>query len=90
MLRVRTDGRYPSNPWDGELLAFVPSTTRFMTLFTPLSGELRIAAWSVERGAYGQLLAASSMECGSLASVTVHLPVGVASRRWTQVKELYR
>ena len=90
MLRVRADGRYPSDPWDGDLLAYLPSTTTHTTLFTPLSGELRIAAWSIERGAYGQLLAASSMECGSLASVTVHLPVGIASRRWTQVKALYR
>ncbi len=90
MLRVRTDGRYPSDPWDGDLLAYVPSTTMSTTLFTPLSGELRIAAWSIQRGTFGQLLAASNMECGSLASVTVHLPVGVVSRRWTQVKALYR
>jgi len=90
MLRVRTDGRYPADPWDGEFLAFLPSTTSHTTMFTPLSGELRIAAWSIDRGTFGQLLAASNMECGSLASVTVHLPVGVASARWTQVKALYR
>jgi hypothetical protein len=90
MLRYRTDGRYPSDPWDGDLLAYVPSSILSTTVLTPHSGTLHIAAWSIARGGFGQLLAASSMECGSLASVTVHLPVGVAMRHWTQVKALYR
>jgi len=90
MLRYRTDGRYPSDPSDGELLAYLPSSTMRTTFLSPHFGELHIAAWSFSRGSFGQLLTASSMECGSLVTVTVHLPVGVAQRRWTQVKALYR
>ena len=53
MLRYRTDGRYPSDPWDGELLAYLPSSTMRTTFHSPHSGELHIAAWSLSRGAFG-------------------------------------
>jgi hypothetical protein len=90
LLRCRMDGRYPTDPWDGELLAALPaSVTRFTHRFE-LPGEARIAAWSVTRGPSGNLYSASNVECGSLAALLVQLPVGVTPRGWGQVKTLYR
>jgi hypothetical protein len=90
LLRSRADGRAPRDPWDGDLVAMIPSSvTHFQHLVTS-PGEIRYAAWSVTRGPYGNYYAGSSIECGSLASILVQLPVGVAPRAWGQVKGLYR
>jgi hypothetical protein len=90
MLRFRVDGQYPVDPWDGQMLAFLPSevtsyTHRFMD-----SGDLRVTAFSITRGPFGNLYSASNVECGSLTSALVHLPVGVAPSSWGTVKTLYR
>lgn len=90
LLRYRADGRFPSDPWDGEFLAFLPSSVTRSTHLLSAPGNVRIAAWSVTRGPYGQIYAASHVECGALATVFVHLPVAAASRTWGQVKVLYR
>lgn len=90
LLRYRTDGRYPADPWDGRFLAFLPSNVERLSQFVDFSGEMRLAAWSVTRGPYGQLLAVSTMECGSVAAQQIHLPVGVQHTRWDRVKSLYR
>lgn len=90
LFRYRTDGRYPVDPWDGNFLAFLPSTLERVSQFVNFSGEMRVAAWSVSRGPFGQLLAVSTVECGSVATLQVHLPVGVQSTRWDRVKSLYR
>ena len=90
LLRYRIDGVYPVDPWDGELLAFLPSTVNSLSHLFAESGELRVAAWSVSRGPFATLYAASNLECGSLASATVHIPVGVSSNSWGKIKTLYR
>jgi hypothetical protein len=90
LLRYRNDGRYPADPWDGELLAFLPSTVTRYSYSSPLPGTLRIAGWSITRDTHGNLTAASNIECGSLASILVQLPVGVQSTRWGGIKRLYR
>lgn len=90
LLRYRMDGAYPADPWDGELLAFLPSTVNSLSHLFAESGELRVSAWSVTRGPFATLYAASNLECGSLASATVHIPVGVMPKSWGNVKTLYR
>ena len=90
MLRYRYDGKYPSDPWDGELLALLPSSIQQDTHVFHFPGEMRITAWSVDLDATGQVHTASSIECGSLATSTVHAPVGVETRGWGRVKALYR
>jgi len=90
LLRYRMDGEYPADPWDGELLAFLPSTVNSLRHLFNESGELRVAAWSVTRGPFATLYAASNLECGSLASAIVHIPVGVSTKSWGNVKTLYR
>lgn len=90
LLRYRMDGVYPADPWDGELLAFLPSTVNSLTYLFAESGELRVAAWSVTRGPFATFYAASNLECGSLASAIVHIPVGVSPKSWGNVKTLYR
>jgi hypothetical protein len=90
MLRLRMDGRYPTDPWDGELLAALPSSVTHFPYRFQLPGEARIAAWSVTRNPTGNLYAASNVECGSLASLLVQLPVAITSRGWGQVKTLFR
>lgn len=90
LLRYRVDGSYPTDPWDGELLAFLPSSVNRLAHLFALSGELRVAAWSVTRGPFATLYAASNLECGSLVSAIVHIPVGVSPKPWGYVKTLYR
>ena len=90
LLRYRMDGRYPSDPWDGELLAFLPAPLSRYTRAFALPGQVHVTAWSVTRGSHGYLYAASDVECGSIATSKVHLPVSVESTRWQQVKSLYR
>jgi hypothetical protein len=65
-------------------------TTDRITHLVTIPGDLRIAAWSITRGSFGSLFAASSVECGALASIHVELPVATAPSSWTQVKTLYR
>jgi len=90
LLRYRTDGRYPTDPWDGELLAFLPASVTHLADSFEVPGTMRIAAWSITRGPFGNYYTASNVECGSLASITVQLPVGVTARGWGQVKSLFR
>jgi hypothetical protein len=90
LLRYRTDGRAPADPWDGELLAFLPSTVTQYSYSLSVPGDVRIAAWSITRGPFGIYHAASSLECGALASILVQLPVAVAPTDWARVKTLYR
>jgi hypothetical protein len=90
LLRYRADGRFPADPWDGDFLAFLPSSVTRSTHLLGVPGNVRIAAWSVTRGPFGQLFAVSDLECGALATVFVHLPVAAAPRTWGQVKTLYR
>jgi hypothetical protein len=90
LLRCRADGRYPKDPWDGDLVTFVPSSATHYLQIAATAGQMRFAAWSVTRGPFGNYYAGSSTECGSLASILVQLPVGVEPRAWTQVKSLYR
>ena len=90
LLRYRTDGKSPVDPWDGQFLALLPSSiARYSHLFNE-PGELQVTAWSITRGPFGNLYAASSIECGSLASTIVHLPVGVTATNWGKIKSLYR
>jgi hypothetical protein len=90
MLRARTDGRFPADPWDGELLAFLPAGQTRYTHVASSPVELHIAAWSVSQGPQGNLFAASSIECGALASFQVQLPVATRPGSWTTVKTLFR
>lgn len=90
IVSFRTDGRYPADPWDGELIAIVPSEVSSYPHRFDRAGAVHIAAWSVTRSASGSLDAASNIECGALASAYVHLPVGVSPRSWGQVKTTYR
>lgn len=90
MLSFRTDGRYPADPWDGEILAVLPSDVTSCPHRFARAGAVHIAAWSVTRSASGSIDAASNIECGALASAYVHLPVGVSPRSWGQVKTTYR
>jgi hypothetical protein len=90
LIRYRTDGQYPSDPWDGELLAFLPSSISQFDKMFETSGDVHIAAWSITRGLQGHLLESSNMECGSVASLTVHQPIAVEQIHWSQVKTLYR
>jgi hypothetical protein len=90
MLRFRTDGRYPADPWDGELLALLPSDVTRFTHGSHVPGEMRVSAWSVSYGPQGNLRAASGIDCGALTSIVVQLPVGTASSSWSGMKTLYR
>jgi len=90
LLRSRADGRAPLDPWDGDFVALVPSSLTHYLQIAGNAGRMRFAAWSVTRGPFGNYYAGSSIECGSLASILVQLPVGVEPRAWTQVKGLYR
>lgn len=90
LLRYRTDGRYPADPWDGEPMAFVPSDITLYRYSTPLPGDLRIAAWSISRTPHGDFSSASSLECGSMASIVIQLPVTTVPNRWGSIKNLYR
>jgi hypothetical protein len=90
LLRYRTDGRYPIDPWDGEPLAFVPSTVTRCSFSMPLPGIVRIAGWSISRTAHGDFSSASSLECGSLTSITIQLPVAATPTLWSAMKTLYR
>ena len=90
LVRYRLDGRYPTDPWDGELMAFLPSSIRRYSHLFGVPGDLHIAAWSVTRGAHGYLYAASHIECGSLATVSVHMPIAVLEQPWHGIKSLYR
>jgi hypothetical protein len=90
LILSRLDGRDPADPWDGDFVALVPSSVTHFTHLASNAGQMRFAAWSVTRGPYGNYYAGSSIECGSLASILVQLPVGVEPRAWTQVKGLYR
>ena len=90
LLRYRTDGRFPSDPWDGETLALLPATVTRYTQAFAVPGQVHVTAWSVTRGSHGYLYATSDIECGSLASSKVHLPVSVTPAEWQQVKSLYR
>ena len=90
MLRYRTDGRYPVDPWDGELLGFLPSNITQYSYSTPVPGELRIAAWSITRSTHGDLMAVSNVECGALTSILIQLPVTTVPSLWGGMKSLYR
>jgi hypothetical protein len=90
LLRYRTDGHYPVDPWDGEPLGFLPSDITHYTYSTPLPGDVRIAAWSISRTAHGDYSSASNLECGSLTSITIQLPVAVVPSQWGSMKNLYR
>lgn len=87
---VRTDGRYPADPWDGRFLALLPSDVRSYTHRFEETGTVHVAAWSVTRGAFGALHATSNMECGGLVSALVDMPIGIATRSWGDVKALFR
>jgi hypothetical protein len=90
MLRYRTDGQYPVDPWDGELLGFLPSNITRYSYSSPVPGELRIAAWSITRSTYGDLTAVSNVECGALTSILIQLPVSTIPSLWGGMKSLYR
>ena len=90
LMRYRTDGQYPRDLWDGELLAFLPSSISSFDKSFEHSGDIHVTAWSVTRGLQGHLLESSNIECGSVASLTVHRPIAVEKIRWHQVKALYR
>lgn len=90
LLRYRMGGPYPTTPSDGEFLALVPSGTERLVHKFRTSGEVHITAWSITRGPSGRIEVLSGVECGSLATSSVHLPIGVAERSWGQVKVLYR
>lgn len=90
LIRYRTDGQYPSDPWDGELLTFLPSSISQFDRIFEVSGDIHVAAWSVTRGLRGHLLEPSNMECGSVASMIVHQPIAVEQIHWSQVKTMYR
>jgi len=90
LLRYRTDGRYPVDPWDGEPMAFVPSNITRYQYSTPLPGDVRIAAWSISRTPHGDFSSASSLECGSVASIVIELPVTTSPSQWGSMKNLYR
>jgi hypothetical protein len=89
-IAFRTDGRAPADPWDGKLLALLPSAVTSYTHRFDSSGTVHLAAWSITRGPSGKLDAVSPIECGALVSAHVHLPVGVSPRSWGQVKTTYR
>jgi hypothetical protein len=90
LIRYRTDGQYPTDPWDGELLAFLPSSITELETQINVSGDIHVTAWSVTRGLQGRLLESSSIECGSVSSLTVHQPIAIEETRWHEVKNLYR
>jgi len=90
LLRYRTDGTYPRDPWDGELMAFLPSSIEDYAAHVDFSGDVHVTAWSVTRGLNGRLLASSNVECGSVNSLVVHQPIAVEETQWHQVKKLYR
>jgi hypothetical protein len=90
LLCCRRDGRYPADPWDGDFLALLPSDVMRYAHRFEQAGPVHIAAWSVTRGPFGVLHAASNMECGALVVARVDLPVGVSARSWGQVKTSYR
>jgi len=90
LIRYRKDGRYPTDPWDGELLAFLPSSISEVDQRIDFSGDIHVAAWSVTRGPQGTLLQSSNVECGSVSSLTVHQPIAIEEVRWHVVKNLYR
>ncbi len=90
LLRYRTDGHDPVDPWDGQFLALLPASINHYSHLFGDAGHLNLTAWSITRGPYGNLYAASSIECGSLALAVVHLPVGVTVANWGMIKSLYR
>lgn len=90
LIRYRTDGRYPSDPWDGEFLAFLPSSISSFETRIDFSGDIHVTAWSVSRDPQGRLRQSSNIECGSVSQLTVHQPIAVEHTRWHQVKSLYR
>ena len=90
LLRYRTDGRYPRDPWDGTLLAFLPSSIQGFETRVEYSGDIHVTAWSVSRGLNGRLLESSNIECGSVSSLLVHQPIAIEQSQWHQVKKLFR
>ena len=90
LLRYRTDGQFPADPWDGELMAFLPSSIEDFDTRIEFSGDIHVTAWSVTRGGNGRLLESSNIECRSVISLTVHQPIAVEQAQWHQVKRLYR
>lgn len=90
LIRYRKDGRYPTDPWDGELMAFLPSSISEFDTQLDFSGDIHVTAWSVTRGLQGRLLESSHVECGSVAALTVHRPIAIEETRWHEVKNLYR
>jgi hypothetical protein len=90
LLRYRLDGRYPTDPWDGEVLAFLPSNIQNLSTRVDFTGAVHVTAWSVTRGANGRLLDSSNIECGSVSSLMVHQPIAVETTQWHQMKTLYR
>jgi hypothetical protein len=90
LIRYRTDGQYPVDPWDGELMAFLPSSISELDTRIDFSGDIHVTAWSVTRGLQGRLLESSNVECGSVSALTVHQPIAIEETRWHEVKNLYR
>jgi hypothetical protein len=91
MLRCRKDGRFPAHLADGSLVALLPSGLESCAYEFDAPAEARFAAWSITtKDGSGELLAGSALECGSLAAITIDLPVAAAPRGWGTVKSLYR
>jgi len=93
VIRYRTD-RYPTGYDDGELVVEVPSipgeSQYYFHTGIPSGAILYYKAFSLTKGAGGEVITNSFVECSSVDTVLTNCEISVERSTWGEIKGMYR